>query len=71
MSTPGAAPHSRHIGLAQSQARRKTIAMLELNEDQIARFREDGFVIVERIIDAEAAALAASRFEGLWSTTGA
>ncbi len=45
--------------------------MLGLNEDQIARFREDGFVIVERIIDAEAAALAASRFEGLWSTTGA
>ncbi len=40
--------------------------MLELNEDQIARFREDGFVIVERIIDAEAAALVARRFEGLF-----
>ncbi|MGI9415435.1 MAG: phytanoyl-CoA dioxygenase family protein [Hyphomicrobiales bacterium] len=40
--------------------------MIELGEDQISRFHDDGFVILDRLIDAERAARAAARFEPMF-----
>ena len=39
---------------------------MRLSGEQIARFHEDGFLIVDRLIAPEDAARAATRFEGLF-----
>jgi ectoine hydroxylase-related dioxygenase (phytanoyl-CoA dioxygenase family) len=40
--------------------------MIELSQDQIERFHEDGFLILERFLDPARAARVAARFEGLF-----
>ena len=41
--------------------------MLTLSEDQVARFRDDGFLIVDRIVDPDDARRLADRFEPLFA----
>ena len=40
--------------------------MVELNPEQIARFREDGFLVVEKLIDAETIDALRERFDRLF-----
>ncbi len=40
--------------------------MVELTEAQVARFHEDGFLVLDRLLDPETAARVAARFEGLF-----
>lgn len=40
--------------------------MVELTEAQVARFHEEGFLVLERLLDPETVAEVAARFEGLF-----
>src|SRR5260221_5544387 len=53
-------------GLPSRIAPRHSRPMIELSEKQVAQFHADGFLILDRLIDPEAAARVAARYENLF-----